>query len=759
MQLYELFTGNIGSTIRHEYLPKWVRPRPYTGPEQLLPDAPPRAMPISGVLLEAERLDREPTRRVWAVEAGSQGSEVAFPVYYWPGWHASVDGTRVDVEPTPDSGYLSLSIPPGRHVVSIRLGRTPLRLGAEAASLLSALTLLALYVREGSRNRRKRGGEREGGKQGEGGRAPSPPEERHVAIACLPFLVVLTLIVALRPRVVATNSDALTMDFEEMPYLHRNPEGVALDGWRLTGYSYESPGFFSGETIGPGEILRVTLDWRQREDSSTTAWANDPPKLRLIPPAAVRHDEVPAVVEAAIGLDGGEGASDISGRTTVTLTIPQGTAPGIHLVQIPGKPPIYLRPIRIESGAPSTERPARATFADGALRLHDVRATQPAPDHLDVQFSWSASRQVAANYGLSLSLTDAAGNEWLRQGAQPGYNTQPGHGFLPTSLWPLQRAIDDRHLPTLQEGVPPGDAYTLTIDLYRVATWTSVGQYTMTLDLTRTAERPDPPVAARFGEELVLSRLETSRSVWQGERLAATAYWTTLRRPSENYVVDWRLESHSQLITSTQPLAPGSRPKEWPSGAWVTGRVALPIPPTSSPGTYTLSLAVREPRTGIPIDSYAHPIPVEIRERDRVWELPSMEKRVESRFGGMIELAGYDLAHGRESVRLTLHWQALTTPDRHYMFFVHLADPETGEPASQVDTMPRGFNYPTGQWAPGEVVSDVVILSTRDVAPGRYHLAVGWYDPETKQRLRAEDGEGRPLPDDRLILPSEVRLP
>jgi hypothetical protein len=125
----------------------------------------------------------------------------------------------------------------------------------------------------------------------------------------------------------------------------------------------------------------------------------------------------------------------------------------------------------------------------------------------------------------------------------------------------------------------------------------------------------------------------------------------------------------------------------------------------------------------------------------------------------MIELAGYDLVQDAESLQLTIYWRALSTPDQHYMYFVHLADPDTGEPMVQVDTMPWGFTYPTGMWVPGEVVSDEVSLRVGDAASGQYDLAVGWYDADTGLRLRAVDDQGRPLLDDRLLLPSDVTVP
>jgi hypothetical protein len=253
--------------------------------------------------------------------------------------------------------------------------------------------------------------------------------------------------------------------------------------------------------------------------------------------------------------------------------------------------------------------------------------------------------------------------------------------------------------------------------------------------------------------------LEVPERVQQGEALGLTAYWLAVEQPSTDYVIEWRLETAEQVISATLPLASGSLPTMWPAGAWIAGRTALPIPPTASPGDYALSLTLHDPTSGVSLDTYSPPRPVRVRERERVWELPPMQQELGARFGGMIELAGYNLKQEEDTLRLTLHWQALGVPDQHYMLFVHLADPTTGWPVAQVDTMPRQFAYPTGVWAPGEVVSDEVTLSLEGVPTGRYELAIGWYDPETSTRLPATDKEGNPLPGDRLILPDGVTLP
>jgi hypothetical protein len=273
--------------------------------------------------------------------------------------------------------------------------------------------------------------------------------------------------------------------------------------------------------------------------------------------------------------------------------------------------------------------------------------------------------------------------------------------------------------------------------------------------------RPDAPVVARFGDEIALSRLEAPEDVQQGETLRAIAYWLAVEPPSKDYVAEWRLEmgeaSSSASYYGTLPLAPGSSPTTWPAGAWIAGRAALPVPPTTPPGDYVLSLTLHDLVAGVSLGSYTFPQRVRVRGRERVWELPPMQQEMGASFGGMIELAGYDLRREGNHLQLMLYWRALAVPDQHYMFFIHVADPTTGRPVTQVDTMPRGFTYPTGMWATGEVVSDEVVLSLEQVPSGRYNLAVGWYTPsETSQRLAAIDELGNPLPDDRLILPDGI---
>ncbi|MEE8389234.1 MAG: 6-pyruvoyl-tetrahydropterin synthase-related protein, partial [Anaerolineae bacterium] len=262
LQLYELFAGNIGSTIRYEWLPNTADPRPYTSDALVEPGALPRAIPLDGASLQATLVEREPIRQTWRV--WGDGGGIAFPLLHWPGWTARVDGEPVEVWPVEGSGYLALEVPPGEHTVILRLGRTPVRAVAEAVSLCALVTLVVVLLRARPRIR-------------------WPVVARYATIVVLPLLALLLLVqkpgFSEKTRFLSANGTSdLTMDFIQMPYLHHNPGGVDFGGVaRLTGYT------LSAKELAPGDTLTVTLDWAQMDRAYTAT-------VHLVSPAVVRHD-------------------------------------------------------------------------------------------------------------------------------------------------------------------------------------------------------------------------------------------------------------------------------------------------------------------------------------------------------------------------------------------------------------------------------------------------------------------------------------
>ena len=142
---------------------------------------------------------------------------------------------------------------------------------------------------------------------------------------------------------------------------------------------------------------------------------------------------------------------------------------------------------------------------------------------------------------------------------------------------------------------------------------------------------------------------------------------------------------------------------------------------------------------------------------ERSFDVPNIAQEIGAVFGDDLRLLGYDLEMQADSLHVTLHWQALQRMDVSYTMFVHVIDPTTGEIVGQADVMPYGYTYPTAWWETGEVVSDEVVVSLEEAAPGTYRMAVGVYDADTGERLAISDQPSDLTVDgDRLLLPDPV---
>ena len=105
-------------------------------------------------------------------------------------------------------------------------------------------------------------------------------------------------------------------------------------------------------------------------------------------------------------------------------------------------------------------------------------------------------------------------------------------------------------------------------------------------------------------------------------------------------------------------------------------------------------------------------------------------------------------------MEVLLRWSTERYLDADYTVFVHLvAADDPARIVAQDDAPPLGGRWPTSLWLPGRTVDDVHVVSLpADLAPGRYALRVGLYDPATGERLRLADGR------DALLL-AEIERP
>lgn len=143
---YERSSGLVGVDPVGAYFPIWVQRRPQGSPlEAQYGHEGPVARFDASVLPEgAQMVQAEvgPNRARVVIESPS-AFRARYLSFYFPGWHASVDGERVSTAPSDPEGLITFNIPSGRHEVTIGFGETPLR---RAADVVSAVCVMALLV-------------------------------------------------------------------------------------------------------------------------------------------------------------------------------------------------------------------------------------------------------------------------------------------------------------------------------------------------------------------------------------------------------------------------------------------------------------------------------------------------------------------------------------------------------------------------------------------------------------------------------------
>ena len=102
-------------------------------------------------------------------------------------------------------------------------------------------------------------------------------------------------------------------------------------------------------------------------------------------------------------------------------------------------------------------------------------------------------------------------------------------------------------------------------------------------------------------------------------------------------------------------------------------------------------------------------------------------------WGGAIALQDWQAESSGDLLKVTLTWQAIVEMARDYTVYVHVLA-QDGSLIAQSDRLPDG--YPTGDWQPNEVVTDVFeVALPENLQSGRYRLQSGFYYLPTLERL------------------------
>jgi hypothetical protein len=559
LALFELFSTNIGTTIRGEYLPVQVEPRLYASAVTMNRGEKPAPIALSGALGHAERIRHDARSEQWQVTVDSDGSHLAFYTLFFPGWRCKVDGQPVAIEPLTGSGLISIRVPRGTHRVELRFGRTTVRWIADLLSL-SALVGIAVMLWPATRRLR---------------------QMPFVDIASLVFLgaTALELIwgagafISLASK--EWSDDNLSMDFDRMPLLHHNPQGIDFGQARLSGYTYPESANARGQ-------VDIELNW--------AAW--DPgleAQVSLVAPSAAHPDLQPAPWPLA------QDRAPVDGPTTThTLDVPPDAAHGMYYItlrlfddqeevravnargQTLGT--TYLRPLWVENARPAREDdPVLANLGDLILLRDDVQV-EADDTSWQVKLTWQARQPIPVNYSYGLHVLSVDGTDLAHRDLEGG----PGYGFWPTSAWPAGEWLTDRVRIARPADVGAEDAAALSVVLYDrsrlglPAIGSAVGPL---VEREHTYEVPPlaHPVGATFdGAELLGYDLRREASA-----LHLALHWRAIERMTTDWTIFVHLFDPATDEIATQwdakPLRSAYPTHWWREGEVVSDEIVLDL--------------------------------------------------------------------------------------------------------------------------------------------------------------------------------------
>ncbi|MGH2522044.1 MAG: hypothetical protein ACRDH2_06020, partial [Anaerolineales bacterium] len=508
----------------------------------------------------------------------------------------------------------------------------------------------------------------------------------------------------------------------------------------------------SADHLARGESLAVSTEWRVAGPGQA--------HFALVPQSNLRAPAPATLAQATLALTP---TLDLL-PPSFSLSLPSDIPPGVYFLTVAHssgpaltsagrrRGVVHLAPIWVDDPGPGAPDRPLASFGP-TIQLVNASVQTPSSGALHLNLLWRALAGVPRSYVLALRLRDAAGNEWA------SFDTQTGGGYYPTHLWRLSEFVPDFYNLSLPPGRPPGD-YALALSLYDPVSLDVIGETTLRATVSGVTPKGDRQPRFHLTPEIALADVLLPSQITQGDSPELAASWLTTAAPGHAYRARWTL-SGAQAFSQTLDLAPGSASTTWPADSFILGRARLSTPPTLAPGTYALSIQLLDDQDQ-PVGALATVGQVEVLGRPRTFDVPPMQTEVGAMFGDKLKLWGYNAEQTESELRLTLVWSALVEPaEQDYKFFVHLVNPVDGFVAAQVDAMPHDFSYPTALWVAGEVVTDTITLSLSDLAPGEYHLALGWYDPAspTLSRLPAFDVAGQRYEQDRVILPFLVNVP
>lgn len=335
--------GAVGTTATGEYLPIWVE---WVPPESLLEPMYRAGLPLKrldtstwpegSTVLEEEYT---PTSGRLTVQL-TKMLRVFFDIHYFPGWRAYIDGEEVPIEPTQGQGRITFIIPVGKHVIRLQFEELPLRMAADAISVLSLLILLVIAVywaNHGSANRES--ANHESAK----GLAPRHSLSARQAVTmaglALSLLAVKVIYVDHHDTFFKWGFDGTRIKGVQNSLNSNFDDRITLLGYDL-----------SSSTVRVGETLRLDLYWKAQRRLDTSYGV----QARLVDSALNVYAQQDNAHPGSYPTSWWEEGKYM--KDTHRITVPESTPPGQYLLQVGLYDPSTLQPLPVLSSAEGEAR-------------------------------------------------------------------------------------------------------------------------------------------------------------------------------------------------------------------------------------------------------------------------------------------------------------------------------------------------------------------------------------------------------------------
>ncbi|MDW8268758.1 MAG: DUF2142 domain-containing protein [Anaerolineae bacterium] len=268
--------------------------------------------------------------------------------------------------------------------------------------------------------------------------------------------------------------------------------------------------------------------------------------------------------------------------------------------------PAYRRPPLVTATAvPTAARIPPVVFAERwqLLGLALTPTTIRPGEAFDLTLYWQALAPTATNASLFLRLW-GPGDRVVAQ-----WDTYPGGGNFPTSLWPVGPVVVDRYRLTAPPDAPAPTLLRLDVGFYEYTTRSPYPRRETAafgplpgLAGLRVLPADEPtfsipqPTAFTFGESIRLLGFGLSSArVRAGEDFILDLYWQATAPVAE----DWQVFIHLLDAEGRWQVGDDGPPREgwWPTSAWEPSQVVhdphvFDLPVHLPPGRYTLAVGL-----------------------------------------------------------------------------------------------------------------------------------------------------------------------